>query len=327
MPFTLIKGTFHVAGFSPDGDSIRFRPQNPMLVTSLAGPPETQSRPRLKKGLCQLRIEAIDTLETHYESVHQPLGPARAAADFLMRFVGITNVVWDPNNETRVLSATDGTPGYILSRAVEKNQRPVSFVFRGETPEPDGADVKLLPAQLRESYNYAALAEGHAYPTYYEGLFVDLRDTLTQAVAQARAAARGVWAADKTQAGVVADLKTITDIDPILPKLFRRLSSYLVKTGTAVGFKQAMALEPDAVHDLRTKNFTHLDTFVVEKQAGGTIIISLTRLPEELVFDEMPEKPTKAFNAMLDAAPVLPVTAPGDPEAADAGAEALEPAV
>ena len=28
MSFTLIKGTFHVVGYSPDGDSIRFKADN-----------------------------------------------------------------------------------------------------------------------------------------------------------------------------------------------------------------------------------------------------------------------------------------------------------
>ena len=28
MPFNLIKGTFHVVGYSPDGDSIRFRAED-----------------------------------------------------------------------------------------------------------------------------------------------------------------------------------------------------------------------------------------------------------------------------------------------------------
>lgn len=29
MPFFLIKGTFHVVGYQPDGDSIRFQADNP----------------------------------------------------------------------------------------------------------------------------------------------------------------------------------------------------------------------------------------------------------------------------------------------------------
>mgnify|MGYP001088064252 CR=1 FL=1 len=62
MPFTLIKGMFHVQNYSPDGDSIRFRPQNAQLVRHLDGPPAKFNG----RGHVQLRLEAIDALETHY---------------------------------------------------------------------------------------------------------------------------------------------------------------------------------------------------------------------------------------------------------------------
>ena len=35
MGFTLIKGTFHVVNYSPDGDSIRFCPDNRDLILGL----------------------------------------------------------------------------------------------------------------------------------------------------------------------------------------------------------------------------------------------------------------------------------------------------
>src|SRR5687768_14135031 len=62
MPFTLIKGTFHVVGRSPDGDSVGFRAADPAHWALLDGPP-----PRLNSlGITQLRFEAIDALETHF---------------------------------------------------------------------------------------------------------------------------------------------------------------------------------------------------------------------------------------------------------------------
>ncbi|WP_339381043.1 hypothetical protein [Brasilonema sp. UFV-L1] len=55
MPFKLIKGTFHVRNYSPDGDSIRFQPNDAGLIHSLAG-----GRPRFNgRKHVQLRIEAI----------------------------------------------------------------------------------------------------------------------------------------------------------------------------------------------------------------------------------------------------------------------------
>ncbi len=37
MPFYLIKGTFHIEGYSPDGDSVRFRADNKEHWAKLSG--------------------------------------------------------------------------------------------------------------------------------------------------------------------------------------------------------------------------------------------------------------------------------------------------
>jgi endonuclease YncB( thermonuclease family) len=301
MPFKVIKGTFHVVSYSPDGDSIRFQPDSRALVLALPGARPKMFNPR---GHCQLRIEAIDSLETHYSAggatLNQPKELAYAAAERLMEFLGITDVVWDAAHRN-VASARDGTRGYILSRAVEKNGRPVSFVFAGDPAEQDGADVRLDVVRLRDSFNFVALAEGQAYPTFYEGLFRDLRDALTTASADARSDRRGIWDIDRTNDGFdVRALADITDRHAILPKLFRRLSVYMVGTGTAQGFKAELEKSREPVLDLRDNNFTHLDTFVEEASgAGGIVNIRMTRQPEELVFDPMPARPVNAFVAQV----------------------------
>jgi hypothetical protein len=299
MPFTLIKGTFHVVNYSPDGDSIRFQPYDSALVHALSG-----SKPKFNaRNHVQLRIEAIDSLETHFSppsgggSLHQPLELAHKASDRLLDFVRITNVQWDVARRT-VLSANDGTRGYILSRTVEKNGRPVAFVYREETKEPDGKQVRLEAPRLRDSYNFQAVLEGLAYPTYYYGLFNDLRETLTAAVEEARSKKAGVYAIDRTTDGfTAASLLDITHTHAILPKLFRRLSEYMVNYGTAVGFKKKLEQSQEPVLDLRTSNFTHFDTFVEQEENG--VHIRLSRRPEELVFDAMPVRAINHFSALM----------------------------
>ena len=299
MPFTLIQGTFHVLNYSPDGDSIRFAPDDVTLVRNLAG-----SRARINaRGHVQLRIEAIDALETHYSppsgggALHQPLALAQAATDRLLDFVGIGGVQWDQAHRT-VIAAADGVRGHVLARTVEKNGRPVAFVFAGDPAEADGREVPLDVARLQGSYNFAALAEGIAYATFYKGLFADLRDALAAAAVAARAAGRGVYATDRTNAGVTAtDLGVITDQASLLPKLFRRLSEYMVNFGTAVGFQARMAEAAEPVLDLTTATFTRFDTFIA--LAAGSVDRGLTRRPEELVFDEMPAQPPHPFSALM----------------------------
>ncbi|WP_207480079.1 hypothetical protein [Arenibaculum pallidiluteum] len=298
MPFKIIAGTFRVVNYSPDGDSVRFGPNVPSFLGDLSGPPASVNQ----RGDVQLRIEAIDTLETHYSAagggtLNQPLDLATKARQRLLDFVGITDVVWDRRG-MNVVSARDGTEGYILSRAVEKFGRPVAFVFAGPPPETDGSEVFLDEDRLQASYNHVVLAEGLAYPTFYTGLFADLRRALATATRQARTAGLGIHARDATTTGFNAtSLSVVTDDAVILPKLFRRIVEHMVGVGTAIGFKGSLAASREPVLDLATANFTHFDTFV--EQAPGTTAIRLTRDPEELVFDAMPLRPANHFSAML----------------------------
>ncbi len=68
MEYYLIKGTFHVVGYSPDGDSLVFKAQNPdnwsKIVT--AHRDIFESKLEEKEGYVQLRLQVIDALETHY---------------------------------------------------------------------------------------------------------------------------------------------------------------------------------------------------------------------------------------------------------------------
>ena len=61
MALNLIKGTYRVAHSEPDGDSVHFIPDNSDAFTSL------HLNARLGSGgAAQLRLDAIDALETHY---------------------------------------------------------------------------------------------------------------------------------------------------------------------------------------------------------------------------------------------------------------------
>ncbi|TNE49300.1 MAG: nuclease [Deltaproteobacteria bacterium] len=276
MPFTLIKGTFHIEGYSPDGDSIRFMASDPNLWNELSG----RSVKRNARGHAQLRVEAIDTLETHYNSEHQPMAFAKQATDALLAALNITDVVWNENG-TRVESANDGTEGYILSRKTDNNGRPIAFLFAGATDEADGSSLFMAPALLQQSINYKQLADGLAYPTYYKGLFHDLRDAMTAATVQARNSNKGLWAVDKTSTGFeVTGLSSITDEHVILPKLFRRLVKYLENGGSVSGFKDYLAESPEPILVLESAHFTNFDSVV--RVEGNTV--KLTVPPEGMVF-------------------------------------------
>lgn len=285
MPFVLIRGTYHVKGFQPDGDSLRFLPDDLADWDLLPGRP-----PRLNaRGMAQLRLEGIDALETHFAAggplgtVHQPRALADAARDRLLGLLGIDGVVLAANGLT-VAEANDAKPGWILTREVEMNGRPVAFAFPGAPPAGlDGDEAFLDPDLLRAGVNHRLLAEGLAYPIYYTTLFHDLREAMTLAVAEARAAGRGVWADDATMGVELASLATITDERPILPKLFRRLASYIAQNGGEIdltGFRAWLAADRERVIVLGTGQTTGFDDVVAAE--GRTV--GLLHDPARLVF-------------------------------------------
>ena len=285
MAFTLIRGKFEVVGKQPDGDSVRFLADDPLLLKSLRGP-----KPTLGPGeSVQLRLEAIDALETHYNQGrsdldHQPAVAAHPARTFLLDELGIKNVVWDAQGRT-VVSATDKTPGYILSRTFEQNRRPVSFVYAGVSPEADGAPVFLEADRLKESVNYTSLLKGHCYPTYYEGIFAALRKPLDEATAIARkaSASGSVWRIDRTRIGLdLPPFENLTETYALLPKLFRRLSQFF-KTDVDLGrFRPFLEANPDPCIFLPQADPTSLHRFV--EVSGGSV--KLTVDPEQIMFRE-----------------------------------------
>ena len=195
MPFLLIQGTFHLAnrtsagvetGFEPDGDSIHFKPRKRTLLDRL----ERVGLPyRLTNiGSTQLRFEGIDALELHFRpdngpESHQPRPLADESRDYLTGRYRLNPVPYVQPRGIRVDPPLqrDAATGYILSRALEAHGRPVAFAFVGEPTAADGSEVRLEVPLLRRSLNYRSLANGHAYPLFYDTLFANLRNALTTA--------------------------------------------------------------------------------------------------------------------------------------------------
>jgi hypothetical protein len=119
-------------------------------------------------------------------------------------------------------------------------------------------------------------------PTYYKGLFPDLRDTLTEAAGLAREAPRGVWTEDRTTEGFeVEGLESITEEHVVLPKLFRRLAEYLEGGGPVAGFEEFLEAKDEEVIVISTVHPTHFDT-VVEVEGDK---VRMTEPPENLIFE------------------------------------------
>ncbi len=277
MSFFLIKGAFYVVGFEPDGDSVRFKADNKDNWKKLEGAPvDLKSQEKV-----ELRLDAIDALETHFSGHHQPMEYAGAAREFLLSELGIKDVQWVGH---KVASAQDGTRGYILTKATDNylDKRPVSFVFTGDITVADGSEIDLDNNKVKESVNYKIVQEGLAFPTYYTGLMPIIRDEFTNAVVNARNDGKKFWPYDKTSIGVgIGDIPGITDKDVILPKLFRRLIKFNLQK-TPENFQEWLKKQNDKITIEQSRNIKTLDEIL--KIDGNQV--ALTEKPENIIFME-----------------------------------------
>jgi hypothetical protein len=160
MAMFLIAGSFRITGAQPDGDSIRFTPDDPANWDLITG-----SRvKRNASGAAQLRLDAIDALETHYGNprTHQPLDLAHAAAAELLDWLGFNNVVRG-QDETVTSSTPDTVAGYILTRSADLYGRCIAFVGRSAPPQDDGSSFFVDVDALRTTANHHLIKQGLAY--------------------------------------------------------------------------------------------------------------------------------------------------------------------
>jgi len=287
MPLIAIPGTYRVVGASPDGDSVRFYPDSPTAFTDAGLTVKVNAG-----GGAQLRLDAIDALETHYtpphaaHAWHQQAALGNGAAETLLDLLGFTDVQRDDRNIVTSATPTQ-TPGYILTKFADKYGRAVSLAYpgkrRGGTSKPVYVDVR----ELKRSVNYQLLADGWVYPTFYAKLFWDLRNALTEATLDARRAGKGVREHDATLPGFTLRSRAqLTDELVILPKLFRRLAEYLTldepSKVSLAKFPAFLQASDDRLFTVPVGQATRLDTLVERKGQR----LRLTLPPEQIVFQE-----------------------------------------
>jgi endonuclease YncB( thermonuclease family) len=287
MPLIAIPGHFRLIGASPDGDSVRFYPDSPTAFTDAGLTVKVNAT-----GGAQLRLDAIDALETHYtprtapHPWHQPAALGNGAATALLDLLGFTDV--QRNDRNIVTSSTpEQTPGYILTKFADKYGRAVSLAYPGRRRGGTSKPVYVEVAELKRSVKYQLLADGWVYPTFYSKLFVDLRNALAAAAVEARNAGKGVWEHDATLAGFrLRSRAQLTDELVILPKLFRRLADYLTldepHSVSLAAFSAFLEVSDDRLFTVPAGQATRLDTLVERK--GQTL--RLTVPPEQIVFLE-----------------------------------------
>jgi endonuclease YncB( thermonuclease family) len=335
MSYTLLAGEFVICypdlprqGPEPDGDTIKFTPDTPALVEALARisgrPPDLNSR-----GI-SVRLEAIDTLETHFDLAHQQLAGANAARDRLLALLGFTGVVFFGDLPNKVQSADqDRVRGHVLSNGIDANGRMIGFAYAGDAADPDGSQIFLRPDRAGPSANATLLAEGHAYPAFYSSLPADLRTYFAGISTAARASTAGIWADSKADPNGAATVNDLPGLEQLVmwPKLFRRLVPFLA-TGAANldGFDAWLRADPvnrdDALFLLDRLEHGNLHDVIVA--SGHTI--QLTVWPEDFIIGPDPAPGgagTGGGGTTAVAGAVVIIAALPDPAGRDAGAETI----
>ena len=234
MPYKLIKGEFHIHyphlprnGPQPDGDTLKFLPDNPLLVADLE---TTGDPPRFNSlNMINLRFEGIDALETHFGQAHQNLQWANAARDFVLDVVGFENVkFWD--DLPHVVESVDQHPqrGYVLAKTIDGHGRIIAFVYTGESTLVDGASVWLDPDEVAQSINAQLMDAGLVYPLFYTTMPINLKDRLAEIAKSARSANKGLWTEavmTPSKPATIPNIQVLQDL-VIFPKFFRRMISF-----------------------------------------------------------------------------------------------------
>jgi endonuclease YncB( thermonuclease family) len=222
---TVIRGEFLIVGKSPDGDSIRFIANNPEHYQAL----DRSHRIHTSEAdqSVQLRFQAIDAPELHYNKYTQPLGVH--SRDELLKRMGFRKIQYDGNKVAS--SSPDRVPGVILSNMVERNGRPVAYLLLEKASESliDGSNIAIDVDTLNQTLNCQLLAQGVAYPGFYDSIPAIHRQHLQTIAQTAKVEKRGIWLVDRTANFM---LRHVTDLTApsgqlIYPKLFRRGINYL----------------------------------------------------------------------------------------------------
>jgi len=275
--YKVIAGTFHVKGFSPDGDSIRFQAKDQSHWEFFKWKGDAAAKKDDKRK--QLRVESIDALETHYEGYHQPRTFALAALESLLEMIGIKNVIYSLS-QTKIVDADDGKSGFIASASIDPFGRPVSYLFPKSANLTDGAIMDSNSLPIEDSLNFELAREGLVYPTFYIGTDRVFAEKIRAVVARARKTKRGIWSIDRTSDFTLYDIRTLQEDILILPKLFRRLVKFFDNNSDFGMLSAYMKRQKDK---LELWDGTKKDSLADLMKIGGRRI-QLKMHPEDILF-------------------------------------------
>ncbi|MBN1313345.1 MAG: hypothetical protein JXB30_18205 [Anaerolineae bacterium] len=274
MRYKIIKGTFHIAGYTLSENTIKFKPVDANHWDFFDW---KKRSPGQRK---RLRFEAIDMLEMHYKGLSQPRSFGIPALETLFELLGIHDVVLSLSL-AKVHSAKDGVKGFIASPALDMCDRPISLVFADDVQLNDGDEVTLADLPLDQCVNVKLAKKGLVYPTFYTTMEDDLLNYFAEIAAAGRKGMVGLWELDKTNDFTLSGTSTITDDIVILPKLFRRLVAFFHARSDFAHLASYLAQEEDRVLIRSTDQMAYLSDLLVVDNRNVRLPYAL----DDLVFE------------------------------------------
>lgn len=250
----------------PDGDTIRFVPDNPFdLGDSTKFKRYGFRGPDVDEFGISIRFEGIDALETHYPVKgdssryrHQNLPLAQAARTMVLDMLGFKNVVYGTGQNANRITSVSNNPvrGFVLANGIDGNGRLLGFVYSGVTSNVD-AELKriedqgkpvseagpvtlglptplpyfLTPEVMKLSINWKLIDAGLVYAEFYTSLPLALLRVLAARIRELRKIppTNTIWTQESlgTNLAFVWD-KQIESLEDkvVCPKIFRRLAQY-----------------------------------------------------------------------------------------------------
>lgn len=223
-----VDGHVLINGYEPDGDTIRFVPNDPSHLIGIPG-----SGKPLMPPPYGVRLLGVDAPELHYipkgavgsPVLNQPL--AMAARDTLLHYLGYTS--WTNAG----LKVKDAQPSNTLNwtllvKSIDTYGRLLAYI----TPTglvKSGQKVQMDPMVLGPTVNYHLVQEGIAYPFLSTSMTSSSIPLMKAAGAKAQYDKKGVWKLDETLhflSNNYADLDSAGST-LLVPKVFRKYADYL----------------------------------------------------------------------------------------------------
>jgi len=292
--FKVLHGKFIIRnGLQPDGDTVRFKPDNIRFVEDLRQ--GSHGSLGTDKDV-NIRLEAIDALEKDQE-----LEGATTARDELLSRLGFIDPTYSGNPPFIVKSGYQEVSGHVLTNGFDNfGNRLVGFIFKGDGSArgSDGSAFALSTDIVDESINTTLLSEGFVFPAFYDTLPPNLRKHLAAKSIDARQGKKGAWLRSKGFPGDPLILNT-----PILanlrkavlwPKLYRRLEEYLEsqRPKDLAGFEdwlQDSQLRDDGILIIKSNQSELVRLHDVVDVSGNSI--ELQYWPEEFIIQGHPTNP------------------------------------